>query len=105
MYKSFVFSVSNGFNNLHQSSTTYTYFQRLMKKTPDRVSKKRQEISRNLEMWRARARETEHALALTEDDRAKNAQQKRFCLAEATKCEAELSKLRTGTRAQKMAGW
>lgn len=76
-----------------------------MRHTPDSISKKRQAIKRDMDLFVARSREVGRRLSFTPEVRAEIAQQIAFCDAEITKCRAALTKLSRGSRAQRLGGW
>lgn len=80
-----------------------------MSRTPTSISKKRQEIRKEEDLYRVRLAETRRKLSqnllLSSADKAKATQQIDFCLAEIAKRQEAMRRLRRGSRAQRVAGW
>ena len=76
-----------------------------MKRTPDRLSKKRQDLCTKRDLWREKAADLELKLAARPGQRTFIVKQIEFCADEAQKCIEALEELSTLTRSQRLAGW
>ena len=76
-----------------------------MRRTPDRLSKKRQDLCSKRDLWRDKAADLELKLAAHPGQRTLIVKQIEFCNDEAQKCTEALEELSTLTRRQKLAGW
>ena len=76
-----------------------------MRRTPDRLSKKRQDLCTNRDAWREKSADLELKLAAHPGQRTLIVKQIEFCNDEAQKCIEALEELSTLTRSQRLAGW
>ena len=74
---------------------------KLMSKTSDVISKKRQRLWQEIDFWRAREREVRVNSLWPQNTQAKI----QFCRQEVAKRQKELFEIKRGTAAQRNAGW
>ena len=76
-----------------------------MRRTPDRLSKKRQDLCSKRDVWREKSADLELKLAAHPGQRTLIVKQIEFCNDEAQKCIEALEELSTLTQSQRLAGW